>query len=197
IENGSLINNFATEPATGSPTRGGRPETTAVKDGDTWILNGRKTFATLSPILKYASVSATIEETGEVGDFIVDTELEGASVDETWNSVAMRASGSHDFIMEDVRVKEEELVSFRTPGKKDPSGCLLHIPACYLGIAKSAHKAAVRFASTYTPNTITCTISVLTNVLEKLGRIETAVMEAEALLDTIAKERHEPYQGER
>lgn len=104
IENGALINNLATEPATGSPTRGGKPETTAVKDGECWILNGRKTFATLSPVLKYASVSATIEETGEVGDFIVDTALDGVSIDETWNSIAMRASGSHDFIMEDVRV---------------------------------------------------------------------------------------------
>ena len=188
IENGSLINNLATEPATGSPTRGGRPETTAVKDGDTWVLNGRKTFATLSPILKYASVSATIEETGEVGDFIVDTELAGASFDETWNSVAMRASGSHDFIMKDVRVKEEDLVSYRTPGKKDPSGWLLHIPACYLGIAKAAQKAAVDFASTYSPNSIKGTISELPNVQEKLGRIEMAVMEADAFLYTIAKE---------
>ncbi|WP_231634325.1 acyl-CoA dehydrogenase family protein [Salinicoccus sp. YB14-2] len=188
IENGSLINNLATEPATGSPTRGGKPETTAVKDGDSWILNGRKTFATLSPILKYASVSATIEETGEVGDFIVDTNLEGVSVDETWNSVAMRASGSHDFIMENVRVKEEDLVSFRTPGKKDPSGWLLHIPACYLGIAKAAQTAAVEFATTYSPNSIKGTISELPNVQEKLGRIEMAVMEADAFLYTVAKE---------
>src|SRR5699024_1909480 len=188
IENGSLINNLATEPATGSPTRGGKPETTAVKDGDSWILNGRKTFATLSPILKYASVSATIEATGEVGDFIVDTDLEGASVDETWNSVAMRASGSHDFIMEDVRVNDEDLVSCRTPGKKDPSGWLLHIPACYLGIAKAAQTAAVEFASTYSPNSIKGTISELPNVQEKLGRIEMAVMEADAFLYTAAKE---------
>ena len=197
IENGSLINNFATEPATGSPTRGGKPETTAVKDGDSWILNGRKTFATLSPILKYASVSAMIEATGEVGDFIVDTDLEGASVDETWNSVAMRASGSHDFIMEDVRVNDEDLVSFRTPGKKDPSGWLLHIPACYLGIAKAAQTAAVEFASTYSPNSIKGTISELPNVQEKLGRIEMAVMEADAFLYTAAKEWDDSTPGER
>ncbi|WP_462422000.1 acyl-CoA dehydrogenase family protein [Salinicoccus sp. Marseille-QA3877] len=197
IENGALINNLATEPATGSPTRGGKPETTAVKDGDSWILNGRKTFATLSPILKYASVSATIEETGEVGDFIVDTDLEGASVDETWNSVAMRASGSHDFIMEDVRVREEDLVSFRTPGKKDPSGWLLHIPACYLGIAKAAQEAAVKFATTYSPNSIKGTISELPNVQEKLGRIEMAVMEADAFLYTAAKEWDDSTPGER
>src|SRR5699024_10612876 len=150
--------------------------------------NGRKTFATLSPILKYASVSATIEETGEVGDFIVDTDLEGVTVDETWNSVARRASGSHDFIMENVRLKEEDLVSFRTPGKKDPAGWLLHIPACYLGIAKAAQKSAVKFAKTYSPNSIKGTISELPNVQEKLGRIEMSVMEADAFLYSVTKE---------
>ncbi|CAM4353561.1 acyl-CoA dehydrogenase family protein [Lacicoccus alkaliphilus] len=188
IENGALINNLATEPATGSPTRGGKPETTAVKDGEFWILNGRKTFATLSPVLKYASVSATIEATGEVGDFIVDTGLEGVRIDETWNSIAMRASGSHDFIMEEVRVEADDLVSFRTPGKKDPSGWLLHIPACYLGIAKAAQTAAVKFAKSYSPNSIAGTISELPNVQEKIGRMELAVMESEAFLYSTAKQ---------
>lgn len=93
IENGALINNLATEPATGSPTRGGRPETRARKESDGWILNGRKTFATLSPILKYGVVSAAIEGSDEVGNFLVDSNLKGVRVDETWNSVAMRASG--------------------------------------------------------------------------------------------------------
>lgn len=38
IENGALLNNAATEPATGSPTRGGRPETVAKKTQDGWSL---------------------------------------------------------------------------------------------------------------------------------------------------------------
>lgn len=109
----------------------------------------------------------------------------------------MRASGSHDFIMEDVRVNDEDLVSFRTPGKKDPSGWLLHIPACYLGIAKAAQTAAVEFASTYSPNSIKGTISELPNVQEKLGRIEMAVMEADAFLYTAAKEWDDSTPGER
>lgn len=188
IENGALINNLATEPATGSPTRGGKPETTAVKDGECWILNGRKTFSTLSPVLKYAIIVASIEETDEVGEFLVDTALDGVSIDETWNSIAMRASGSHDFIMEDVRVEADDLVSFRTPGKKDPSGWLLHIPACYLGIAKAAQTAAVKFAKSYSPNSIEGTISELPNVQEKLGRMELAVMEAEAFLYSVTEE---------
>jgi len=187
IENGSLINNLATEPATGSPTRGGRPESTARKDGDKYILNGRKTFATLSPILKYAVVSASIEGTDEVGNFVVDTCLQGAHVDETWNSVAMRASGSHDFIMEDVEVASEDLVSFRTPGKKAPAGWALHIPVCYLGIARAAQEAAVNFAANYSPNSIKGTISELPNVQEKLGRIELMLLEAEHFLYSVAR----------
>ncbi|SOC43666.1 acyl-CoA dehydrogenase family protein [Salinicoccus kekensis] len=188
IENGALINNLATEPATGSPTRGGRPETTARKQGGQWILNGRKTFSTLSPVLKYAIIVASIEETDEVGEFLVDMGLPGVTIEETWNSIAMRASGSHDVVLEDVAVEEEHLVAFRTPGKKDPSGWLLHIPACYLGIARAAQDAALKFAKSYSPNSIKGTISELPNVQEKLGKIELLAMEAEAFLYSATKE---------
>lgn len=197
IENGSLINNLATEPATGSPTRGGRPETTARKDGDKWILNGRKTFATLSPILKYAVISASIEGTDEVGNFVVDTALKGVHIDETWNSVAMRASGSHDFIMKNVRVEAEDLVSYRTPGRKSPAGWLLHIPACYLGIARAAQEASVNFAAEYSPNSIKGTISELPNVQEKLGRVELMLMESEHFLYSVARKWDESSAEER
>ncbi|WP_413776001.1 acyl-CoA dehydrogenase family protein [Salinicoccus halitifaciens] len=188
IENGALINNLATEPATGSPTRGGKPETTARKQGGQWILNGRKTFSTLSPVLKYAIIVASIEETDEVGEFLVDMALPGVKIEETWNSIAMRASGSHDVILEDTVVEEEDLVAFRTPGKKDPSGWLLHIPACYLGIARAAQEAALKFAKSYSPNSIKGTISELPNVQEKLGRIELLAMEAEAFLYSATNE---------
>src|SRR4051794_3338626 len=62
VKNGSLINSAASEAGTGSPTRGGRPETTAKKDGNHWIINGRKTFTTMAPVLDYFIVSASITE---------------------------------------------------------------------------------------------------------------------------------------
>ncbi|MFB9861251.1 acyl-CoA dehydrogenase family protein [Salinicoccus siamensis] len=188
LNDGALVNNIATEPATGSPTRGGRPETTAQKKNGKWILNGRKTFATLSPILKYAIVSATIEGSDEVGNFTVDTALEGVTVEETWNSIAMRATGSHDLLLENVAVEEDDLVSYRTPGKKQPAGWLLHIPACYLGIARAAQRSAVQFAKSYSPNSIEGTISELPNVQEKLGRIELMLMESEHFLYSVARQ---------
>jgi alkylation response protein AidB-like acyl-CoA dehydrogenase len=83
---GALLNNAASEPATGSPTRGGKPETVARKDaGGGWIINGRKTFTTLAPILSYFAVSASIEGTDKVANFLIKRELDGVSIDETWD----------------------------------------------------------------------------------------------------------------
>src|SRR5699024_6146988 len=137
LEKGALINNAATERATGSPTRGGRPETVAKETEDGWIIHGRKSFTTLSPILDYATVTASIDGTDQVGSFLIQTDVEGVSVDETWDSIAMKATGSHDLVLENVRIPKESLLQYMTPGKKAAQGWLLHIPACYLGIAKA------------------------------------------------------------
>lgn len=184
---GALLNNAATEPATGSPTRGGRPETTAEKNDDGWLINGRKSFTTLSPILTYFVVSASVEGTEEVADFLIRNDREGLSVDETWNSIAMKGSGSHDIVMDNVQVDEDDLVVYRTGGQKRPAGWLLHIPACYLGIAKAARDEAVSFATEYSPNSIEGTISDLPNVKQKIGEIELAILESDHLLYSVAE----------
>lgn len=186
ITNGALLNNAASEPATGSPTRGGKPETTATKNEAGWVINGRKTFTTLAPILNYFVVSASIEDTGNVGNFLVKRELSGVSVDETWDSIAMRATGSHDLILDHVQINEDDLVESITPGSKPAAGWLLHIPACYLGIARAAQKYAVDFATSYSPNSIEGTISDLPNVKQKLGEMELLLMESERVLYSVA-----------
>lgn len=187
VATGALINNVASERATGSPTRGGLPETTARRTENGWILNGRKTFATLAPVLDYISVSATIEGTDEVANFLVRSKLQGVSVDETWDSIAMRATGSHDLVFDRVELQKEDLVHYLTPGNKQAQGWLLHIPACYLGIAKAAQHYAVNFAKTYSPNSIEGTIADIPAVKQKLGEIELRVLESSAFLYHIAE----------
>ncbi|MFS0749356.1 acyl-CoA dehydrogenase family protein [Oceanobacillus sp. 1P07AA] len=188
ILNGALLNNAATEPATGSPTRGGKPETHAIKQGNKWIINGRKTFTTLSPILTYFVVSATIDETGEVGNFLIKRDKQGVKVKETWDSIAMRGSGSHDLVLENVHLDEEGLVEMLSSKKRKPAGWLLHIPACYLGIAQAAQKEAVQFAMNYSPNSIGGTISDLPNVKQKMGDLELLLMESKHFLHSVAKQ---------
>ncbi len=187
IENGALLNNAATEPATGSPTRGGKPETTAVKTDGGWIITGRKTFTTLSPILTYFVVSASIDGTDDVGNFLVKHDLEGVNVEETWDSIAMRGSGSHDLVLEEVRLDKEDLVEITSNQKRKPTGWLLHIPACYLGIAQAAQKDAVAFATSYSPNSIKGTISELPNVKQKLGDLELLLLESQYFLHAVAE----------
>src|SRR5699024_2009977 len=100
FESGALINNSVSERATGSPDRGGKPETTATQTDDGWVISGRKTFTTMAPILTYFNVSATIEGTDQVGNFLIHRDRPGVTIEETWDSIAMKATGSHDLVLE-------------------------------------------------------------------------------------------------
>ncbi|MFP5115128.1 acyl-CoA dehydrogenase family protein [Bacillaceae bacterium C204] len=188
VKNGALINSAQSEPRTGSPTRGGRPETTAEKGQNGWIINGRKTFTTMSPVLDFFIVSATIKETAEVANFLIPRTTNGIVIEETWDSIALRGTGSHDLILNHCVVPDDHLVEeFGSAGKK-ANGWLLHIPACYLGIAKAAQRYAIQFAKEYSPNSIVGTIIDLPNVQQKLGEIELKIMQSEYFLYGVAKQ---------
>lgn len=186
IAEGALLNNAATEPATGSPTRGGRPETVAVETENGWILNGRKSFTTLAPVLEYFVVSASIEGTEKVGNFIVRRNNPGLSIDETWDSIAMKGTGSHDIVLQDVKVEKADFVQ-EVKREKSAQGWLLHIPAVYLGIAKASQQYAIKFATTYSPNSIKGTISDFPSVRQRIGEMELLVFQSETLLYATAK----------
>src|SRR5699024_9222469 len=111
--------------------------------------NGRKNFTTLAPLLTYIVVSASIDGTDQVGNFHIRRDRNGVSIDETWDSNGMKATGSHDLELENVQVDADDLVQYLTPGNKPAAGWLLHIPACYLGIARAAQEYAIDFATSY------------------------------------------------
>jgi alkylation response protein AidB-like acyl-CoA dehydrogenase len=188
VLNGSLINSAATEPKTGSPTRGGKPDTNAVKNSEGWIINGRKTFTTMSPVLDYFIVSATINENNQVGNFLIPKSSQGVLIEETWDSIALRGTGSHDLLLRDVVVPDEYLVEQLGNEGKKPNGWLLHIPACYLGIAKAAKRQAIEFALEYSPNSIEGSIINLPNIKQKIGEIELKLLQSSTLLYSVAKQ---------
>ncbi|WP_425352544.1 acyl-CoA dehydrogenase family protein [Alteribacter populi] len=187
IEDGALLNNAASEPATGSPTRGGRPVTEARGKEGIWVINGRKNFTTMAPVLTYFVVSASIAGTDKIGNFIIKRENKGVKIEETWDSVAMKATGSHDLLLEDVIVDKEALVEYIIPGTKPAAGWLLHIPACYIGIARAAQEYAIEFALNYSPNSIDGTIAELPTVKQKIGQMELLVQESRHFLYSVAK----------
>lgn len=190
VQHGAMINSFASEPATGSPSRGGKPQTTAGKTDGGWIITGRKTFSTLSPILDQFIVTATIENTDSVAEFLVKKD-ERVRIEETWNTLGMRATGSHDVILDRVFVPDNRLITDIEQTKKrtvanDGAGWLLHIPACYLGIAFAARQFAIRFADSYRPNSLPGPIADLPHIQQQIGQMEEELIIARTFLYSVA-----------
>lgn len=189
IRNGALMNRAASEDQTGSPTRGGRPGTAAVKKGHQWVISGRKIYTTLSPVLSYFVVSAWMEEQQAVGQFLLHRDLAGLSIEETWDTISLRGTGSHDLILDNVTVDAEWLVEPDRQSRNSAASInawLLHIPACYLGIAQAARDYALKFASEYTPNSISGPISQLPNVQHLIGEMDLELMKARHFLYSVA-----------
>lgn len=198
VEQGAIINRAVSEVATGSPIRGGRPGTQAVSEGNKWIINGRKSYTTGSPELDYFLTSAWIEEKEKIGFFLIHKDTPGLSIDETWDVISMRGTGSHDLVLENVVVDESDLVelpNYNTGFKLN--GWLLLIPATYLGIAQAARDYALRFANTHSPNSIQGTIATLPNVQSLLGEIELELATARFALYGAASNYVEIKQKER
>ncbi|PLT28237.1 acyl-CoA dehydrogenase family protein [Peribacillus deserti] len=187
ISEGALINSAATEAKTGSPTRGGRPGTTAKRQGNHWILNGRKTFTTLAPVLDLIQVSAWVEEEEGIGWFLIDRAQAGVSFEDTWDMISMQGTASQDLILDEVKVENKYYVE--KPGKRKSlgEGWLLHIPACYIGIAGAARNYANEFAKTYTPNSLSGPIRDLPNVQRLSGEIELEYTQARHFLYSVAE----------
>ncbi|MBO1580414.1 acyl-CoA dehydrogenase family protein [Bacillus sp. XF8] len=188
VKKGALFNRAATEPKTGSPTRGGKPETLAVQKGNKWIVNGRKTFTTMAPVLDYFIISASIEGRDEIGEFIIPRHEKGVIIEETWDSVAMRGTASHDLVLQNVEIPNKFFTDIKgSKSKPKGIGWLLHIPACYLGIAQAARNYAIDFAKSYQPNSLNHPISLLPNVRRLVGELELELLQARTFLYQVAK----------
>lgn len=194
LQGGALVNRAVSEAATGSPSRGGKPGTVAVRDGDSYVISGRKSFTTGSPSLTYYLTSAWVEDKERVGFFLLHRDLKGLSIDETWDVVSMRGTGSHDLVLEQVQVDEGALVELpvRKPGGPSFDGWLLHMPAAYLGIAQAARDYAVDFAGKHAPNSIKGPISQLPNVRQLIGEIDLELSQARHVLYSVADAHDDP-----
>ncbi|WKK71110.1 acyl-CoA dehydrogenase family protein [Rathayibacter oskolensis] len=111
VERPVLLNAVRAEPEWGAPARGGLPATTVRRDGDEWVLEGRKGFATGSEGLAYHLVWA-VDPRGASGEpelahAIVPGDAPGVRIERTWDHLGQRASSTHDVVYEQVRLPLE------------------------------------------------------------------------------------------
>ncbi|MCL6267981.1 acyl-CoA dehydrogenase family protein [Flagellimonas myxillae] len=140
-----------TEHNTGSDAGG--MNTTAVKDGDHWILNGAKNFITHG---KSGDIAVVIARTGEKGDshgmtaFAIEKGTPGFSSGKKENKLGMRASETAELIFSDCRIPDENRLGEIGDGfiqsMKVLDGGRISIGALSLGVAKGAYEAALKYS---------------------------------------------------
>ncbi|MAD50031.1 MAG: acyl-CoA dehydrogenase family protein [Flavobacteriales bacterium] len=140
-----------TEHNTGSDSGG--MSTTAVKDGDEWVLNGAKNFITHAIS---GDVAVVIVRTGEKGDskgmsaFIVEKGTQGFSSGKKEDKLGMRASETAELVFDNCRISNDNLLGNIGEGfiqaMKVLDGGRISIAALSLGIAKGAYQAALKYS---------------------------------------------------
>ncbi|ABF45527.1 acyl-CoA dehydrogenase family protein [Deinococcus geothermalis] len=184
---GELVNSLASEPELGSPSRGGLPRTTAVLEGDSWRVTGRKTWSTGARALGFALVTAATPA-GEVARLLVPMNAPGVTVEPTWTeALALRGSGSHDVCFQDVAVPVDHCAP-PTPGHPASNAWFwTAIAATYLGVGFAALHALAAYARERVPTALGAPIATLPRVQENVGRIAAELRAARALLFEAAR----------
>ncbi len=141
-----------TEPEAGSDAGGTR--TVARRDGDSWVLNGAKTFTTNG---HYADVCVAMAVTDKSKDshgisaFILEKGMPGFRPGKKENKLGMRASDTSEVIFSDCRVPEDNLLGPEGEGfigsLKILDGGRISIGALALGMAQGALEAAKKYAA--------------------------------------------------
>jgi alkylation response protein AidB-like acyl-CoA dehydrogenase len=140
-----------TEPNTGSDSANMR--STAIKDGDHYIINGSKNFITHG---RSGNVAVVIVRTGDIGDskgmstFIVEKGTPGFTSGKKENKLGMRASETAELVFNDCRIHKSQMLG--NPGEgfiqamKVLDGGRISIASLSLGIATGAYEAALAYS---------------------------------------------------
>ncbi|MBP2653642.1 MAG: acdA [Firmicutes bacterium] len=151
INNGTLAAFALTEPGAGSDA--GAVATTAVKDGDDYILNGTKCFITNGGNAGIYIIFANARKSAGIRGltaFIVDRDAPGFSVGKEEDKMGIRASNTSELILDNVRVPAANRLGREGEGfriaMKTLDAARPFVGAVSVGIAQAALDAAVKYA---------------------------------------------------
>ncbi len=178
----------------------GHPLLEATKVEDGWKLNGRKIFGTLSEIADLFLVSARFKrEDGSWGaaNAFVFRGTEGQTIQNNWDALGMRSSGSHDILYEDLFVPDN--LFFGGEGWGEPSvlglailvGATLPLLAPFIGIAESTRDQVVAMARRRTKAPSNRPIAERSGIQHLVAEMDVALATSRAILErtTLAFDR--------
>jgi alkylation response protein AidB-like acyl-CoA dehydrogenase len=175
-----------TEANTGSDA--GNMKTTAVKDGNDWVLNGTKCWITHG---KSGDVAVVVCRTGEPRAkdnstaFIVERSTPGFSAGKKENKLGMRASETAEMIFDNCRIPDANRLGEVGAGFKQSmkvlDGGRISIAALSLGIAKGAYEASIQYSKER--HQFDQPIANFQGISFKLADMATEIAAAELLID--------------
>ena len=191
----ALLNAARVEPELGTPARGGLPATIAKRTSDGWSITGHKQYTTGSPILRYFVVWArTDDEEAQVGSFLVPRDIPGVKIVETWDHLGMRATGSHDLILDNVCIPTEyalDVHPVKAELKPDPlmlAGGSLFLSALYQGVATAARNWLVEYLNERSPSNLGSSLASLPHFQASVGEIEALLYANHRLIYSLTKD---------
>lgn len=131
-----------------------QPSGTATRVEGGWRVNGRKVFASQAPTANLASTWFVSDDPADpkILGMAIPLNAEGVQLENTWDTLGMRGTGSHDLVFKDVFVTDAQVAGTRPVGELDPILRLAYIHAMtvvsgtYWGIARSAGNLALEQA---------------------------------------------------
>lgn len=140
-----------TEPNAGSDAGG--TKTTAILDGDEWVINGSKCFITNASYAGAITITAVTEKglgSKGISSILVPKDTPGVTINAGYEKMGLHASNTCEIFFDDVRVPQENLLGSRGLGFKQflqvLDGGRISIGALALGIAQAALDKATQYA---------------------------------------------------
>jgi alkylation response protein AidB-like acyl-CoA dehydrogenase len=152
VASGEKIGAYSlTEPMSGSDA--GTMRSRAVRDGDHYVLNGRKSWVTSGPVADYILVFTLTDPEKKhrgISAFVIETDRPGFTVGKKEPKLGIRASATSELVFDDYRVPVENRIGEEGEGFKIAMTVLdagrIGIAAQALGIAEAAYEASVEYA---------------------------------------------------
>jgi butyryl-CoA dehydrogenase len=140
-----------TEPGAGSDSGGTR--TTAILDGDEWVLNGTKIFITNPAIADYVTVMAVTDKTRGtkgISAFVVPTGTPGYSLGTEEDKMGLRGSHTSELVFEDCRIPKDNILGEPGTGFTGAMNILdrgrAAVGALAVGLAQGALDESIKYA---------------------------------------------------
>lgn len=140
-----------TEPQSGSDAAGLR--TTAVREGDEWVLNGQKMWITsgsIADVILVAAVTDPEQGAHGISNFIVEKGTPGFVPGKNEPKMGLKGSITSQLFFEDCRIPAENILGKPNEGfiqfMKTLDGGRISIASCSLGLGRAAYEASVAYA---------------------------------------------------